>query len=153
VAVNLLEQAGGVITDDGGVLRRTDLDADAAIEEAVAHGQRRRELVTSRLERMRLYAETTDCRRRMLLGYFGEQHPAPCGRCDNCDAGTATSLDENTDDDAQHAVVHPVFGDGIVMTETDDRVTVFFREHGYRDLALDVVQEGDLLRPADDGSG
>jgi ATP-dependent DNA helicase RecQ len=112
---------------------------------------RRRELVTSRLERMRLYAETTDCRRRMLLGYFGEQHPQRCDRCDNCDAGTATAAEEAVDstEDAGRAVVHPVFGDGMVMTETDDRVTVFFREHGYRDLALDAVRERDLLRPAD----
>jgi ATP-dependent DNA helicase RecQ len=154
-ALNLLEQADAVVTDDDGLLRRTDLDTGTAVEKAVGHGEHRRELITSRLERMRLYAETTDCRRRMLLGYFGEQHPRPCGRCDNCDAGTGTDVDDTADaaEDTGRPVVHPVFGDGVVMAETDDRITVFFHEHGYRDLAADAVRERNLLRPADEERG
>lgn len=135
-ALNLLEQADAVVTDEDGLLRRTDVDVETAVEKAIGHGERRRELITSRLKRMRLYAETTDCKRRMLLGYFGQQHPRPCGLCDNCDAGTATDIDDThaAADDAGRAVAHPIFGDGVVMAKTDDRVTVFFREHGYRDL-------------------
>jgi ATP-dependent DNA helicase RecQ len=30
------------------------------------------------------YAEGTDCRRTIQLGYFGERFPANCGNCDNC---------------------------------------------------------------------
>ena len=146
--LNLLEEADAVATAEDGLLHRTDLAAETAVERALEHAERRRELVTSRLERMRLYAETTDCRRRLLLGYFGEQHPRPCGPCDNCDAGTATDID-GACADAGRAVIHPEFGDGTVMAETDDRITVFFREYGYRDLALDAVRERDLLRPAD----
>ena len=52
------------------MLRRTNVSATAAVGKATELGVRRRELVTSRLERMRLYAETTDCMRRLLLGYF-----------------------------------------------------------------------------------
>jgi ATP-dependent DNA helicase RecQ len=144
----VLEQAEAVATDGDGLLRRTDLDAETAVQRALGHGERRRELITSRLERMRLYAETTDCRRRLLLGYFGEQQAQPCVRCDNCEDGTATDV-AGSADDAGRAVVHPTFGDGTVMTTTDDRVTVFFREYGYRDLALDAVRQRDLLRPAD----
>ena len=109
-------------------------------------------MIVSRVERMRLYAETTDCRRRLLLGYFGEQHPQRCGRCDNCDDGTADDVEAPAgaiDTDAGRAVVHPKFGDGVVMAEDDDRVTVFFHEYGYRDLATEAVRERNLLRPAE----
>ena len=42
-----------------------------------------------RLERRKLdallgYAETTRCRRVVLLGAFGEDYAGPCGNCDNC---------------------------------------------------------------------
>jgi ATP-dependent DNA helicase RecQ len=30
------------------------------------------------------YAETTRCRRQVLLAYFGEELPVPCGNCDTC---------------------------------------------------------------------
>jgi ATP-dependent DNA helicase RecQ len=30
------------------------------------------------------YCETVTCRRQVLLGYFGEHYPEPCGNCDNC---------------------------------------------------------------------
>jgi ATP-dependent DNA helicase RecQ len=42
-----------------------------------------------RIERHKLnamlgYCETTECRRQVLLHYFGEPLPAPCGNCDTC---------------------------------------------------------------------
>ena len=30
------------------------------------------------------YAQGTDCRRSIVLRYFGEHHPGKCDRCDNC---------------------------------------------------------------------
>ena len=30
------------------------------------------------------YCETTQCRRQVLLRYFGEEAPEPCGNCDTC---------------------------------------------------------------------
>ncbi len=30
------------------------------------------------------YAESTECRNRIILGYFGEKFPGNCGQCDNC---------------------------------------------------------------------
>lgn len=38
----------------------------------------------SRLELLVGLAESTTCRRRHLLNYFGEKAPAECGNCDNC---------------------------------------------------------------------
>jgi len=40
----------------------------------------------ARLDTMIRYAETRECRRRLLLGYFGETASASCGHCDNCSA-------------------------------------------------------------------
>lgn len=30
------------------------------------------------------FCETIECRRQVLLGYFGEERKRPCGNCDNC---------------------------------------------------------------------
>ncbi|HZG90747.1 MAG TPA: DUF3553 domain-containing protein, partial [Pseudonocardia sp.] len=149
---NLLEQAGAVGTTANGRLEYLDPDLPparavrAAVEVAATH----QELTRSRIEMMRGYAETTDCRRRFLLGYFGDQLPAPCGHCDNCDAGTARELD--LDDDAEFpvnsSVRHVEWGDGVVVSLDEDRLTVLFAEVGYKVLSADAVRERGLLQPA-----
>jgi ATP-dependent DNA helicase RecQ len=150
-ALNLLEQSGAVATDaDGRCAATGDPAGDAAVERAVANAGRRREIVRSRIEMMRGYAESTNCRRRILLGYFGEQHAQPCGNCDNCDAGTSRSIDRDEASLAgEEAVRHPEWGEGVVLSAENDRVTVLFAEHGYKTLALDAVRERDLLQPSE----
>jgi ATP-dependent DNA helicase RecQ len=37
-----------------------------------------------KLEALLGYCEAVECRREVLLGYFGETYPAPCLTCDNC---------------------------------------------------------------------
>ncbi len=37
-----------------------------------------------KLDGMLGYCETTECRRQVMLNYFGEILPAPCGNCDTC---------------------------------------------------------------------
>ncbi|MER8761057.1 MULTISPECIES: DNA helicase RecQ [unclassified Mesorhizobium] len=49
-------------------------------EDAPAEHKRR---AHGRLETLIGYCETTQCRRQILLGYFGES-ASPCGNCDNC---------------------------------------------------------------------
>ena len=153
-ALNLLEQAGAVLTGTDGRMRRGDVPAGAAVERATGIAERHREAVRSRIEMMRNYAETTDCRRRLLLGYFGEQLVDPCGHCDTCEAGTARVADPEADAaaaeeglDTRARVRHPEWGDGVVMSTEPDRVTVLFAEHGYKTLSLDAVRENDLLEP------
>jgi ATP-dependent DNA helicase RecQ len=150
-ALNLLEQAGAVATDaDGRCSATGDPAGEAAVERAVQIAERRRETVRSRIEMMRGYAESTDCRRRILLGYFGEQRTEPCGNCDSCDAGRSGTVDpEAAEVGGQDAVRHPEWGEGVVMSTENDRVTVLFAEHGYKTLALDAVREHDLLQAAD----
>ena len=39
---------------------------------------------TARLEGVVRYGQAIGCRQQWILRYFGEQDPAPCGRCDHC---------------------------------------------------------------------
>lgn len=41
-------------------------------------------IATQQLRRVINYAEATECRRTIQLGYFGESFPGNCGNCDNC---------------------------------------------------------------------
>jgi ATP-dependent DNA helicase RecQ len=43
-----------------------------------------KEVQDAKLERMKQFAEATSCRRRVLLGYFGEHLTENCGFCDVC---------------------------------------------------------------------
>lgn len=44
----------------------------------------RKRVERQKLEALLAYAETTQCRRELLLAAFGESFQGPCGRCDNC---------------------------------------------------------------------
>jgi ATP-dependent DNA helicase RecQ len=47
-------------------------------------GEAERELALRQLRQMIDYAERSDCRRRALLAYFGEEFAGACAGCDNC---------------------------------------------------------------------
>ena len=96
---------------------------------------------------MRGYADTTGCRRQYLLAYFGEERREPCGRCDNCDRGTAQELPDSWDSpySLQSRVRHALWGEGVVMRYEGDRIVVLFAEAGYRTLDLDTVVAKGLL--------
>ena len=148
-ALNLLEQACAVTTTEDGLVVWADGDLTpakavaAATEVADAHQR----LIRSRIDMMRGYAETTGCRRQYLLGYFGEQMIEPCGNCDTCEAGT--SQEQPTD--AEHGfsvnstVKHAEWGEGVVMSVEEDRLTVLFADVGYKTLALAAVVSSALL--------
>ncbi|WP_346620654.1 ATP-dependent DNA helicase RecQ [Blastococcus montanus] len=148
--LNLLEQVSAVVLDEDGAAHPAEGApapgaAAAAARELAEHHEK---VDQSRVEMMRGYAETTECRRQFLLGYFGEQLDQPCGNCDTCSAGTAR---EHTDDDAgtpfpvETPVSHSEWGAGVVMRVEDDRITVLFDEVGYKTLAVAAVLEHDLL--------
>ncbi|MBK6016944.1 RecQ family ATP-dependent DNA helicase [Streptomyces sp. MBT53] len=90
--LNLLEEAGAVRTGrdgsrfTGALGAAADDDVDAAVQSALAVHATHLKLEQSRVDMMRGYAETTDCRRRFLLGYFGDSVRVPCEACDNCAA-------------------------------------------------------------------
>ncbi|MDX1481299.1 MAG: DNA helicase RecQ [Woeseiaceae bacterium] len=56
---------------------RQMVDGSDADEERKRHDRQK-------LDALLGWCEVTDCRRRPLLAYFGDEHPAPCGNCDNC---------------------------------------------------------------------
>jgi ATP-dependent DNA helicase RecQ len=58
----------------------------AASEADEQHKRRER----AKLDALLGWCEVTECRRRPLLSYFGEQTSGPCGNCDNCLAPPAT---------------------------------------------------------------
>jgi len=122
---------------------------------AVARAEAHRHLSESRIEMMRGYAETLNCRRSFLLGYFGDEVDEACGTCDTCVSGLCAT--DPGDPDAQtptaepspwsvHAqVTHQEFGDGTVMDVADDVLTVLFDDVGYRTLHLPTVLDKGLL--------
>ena len=148
-AVNALESVGAV-------RRRKDrrvaavpsmLDAPAATlaEAAVQRREWQRRYASSAVEMVRTYAETTDCRRRIVLELLGESHPRRCGHCDNCDRGESLDSAERPFVLGQR-VRHPEWGEGSVQTyEEGDRVVVLFDSAGYKTLALRVVEGHHLL--------
>jgi ATP-dependent DNA helicase RecQ len=147
-AINLLEQAGAVVTTEDGRLEILDpqIEPEQAVEEAVEVAETHQQLIRSRIEMMRGYAETSGCRRQFLLGYFGEQLPQPCGNCDTCEAGTA--LAQQAEDDAfpiNGSVRHSEWGHGIVMSVEPDRLTVLFDTVGYKTLARAAIEQQHLL--------
>lgn len=118
----------------------------AVVGRAREAAERAGELVRSRVEMIRAYAETTGCRRRYLLGYFGEELARPCGHCDTGEAGTAAAEPPAAGEfRAENVVRHAEWGRGVVMTIEADKLTVLFDDVGYRTLTLPVVREQHLL--------
>lgn len=146
--INLLVEGGVVRVGRRGAVAAAGVSPSEAAARAAEASERRERIEQSRLDVMRRFAETRDCRRRTLLRYFGEDLDAPCGSCDTCRAGTAA--DAATDEagapfPAGAEVEHTEWGRGAVSAVEGDRLTVFFEEHGYKTLALDTVIENDLL--------
>ena len=168
--VNLLTDAGVLASARAGVRIADAVGPDEAAERArrtAAEGER---IVRSRLEMMRAFAETRDCRRAFLLGYFGEERLTDCDNCDTCrarvEAATVLGVEDPSEADRgevpateagaleeagtaayplQAAVTHREWGPGVVMRHEDDRITVFFEQEGYKVLSRTLIEENGLL--------
>jgi len=122
------------------------VDGEAPGVEAVTErAEVARSIQKSRIEMMRAYAETRQCRRQFLLRYFGEVGAQACDDCDNCRAGTVCDDESPSPYAAQDPVQHPTFGAGVVMGVEGDQLTVLFDEVGYRTLSLSTVVDRQLL--------
>jgi ATP-dependent DNA helicase RecQ len=150
-AVGWLAREGAVAVGPGGdpVFACEGADPAEAAGAAAAAVTARRRLDSSRVERVRAYAESRQCRRRMILGYFGEAFEAPCRMCDNCDREGTSGKDVATSPFVDGTRVrHRTLGDGTVMGTEGDTLVVLFDEQGYTTLSIPLVLEGDLLEKA-----
>jgi ATP-dependent DNA helicase RecQ len=148
-ALSRLEDAGVVeVTADGDVEAAPDADVREAVHEAVHAEERRREFDRSRVEMMRAYAEGTTCRRAYLLSYFGEPFDPPCGNCDVCLAGGGAPVVVEEPFPVASRVAHDEWGEGEVLRYERDKIVVLFDDAGYKTLAVPLVVERSLLRPA-----
>ncbi|GAC1659325.1 MAG: RecQ family ATP-dependent DNA helicase [Vulcanimicrobiaceae bacterium] len=92
----------------------------------------------SKLAMMLQYAETTSCRRRFILNYFGEDYDVPnCGACDNCLRGYRDLTPSGFR--IADVVYHPKWGQGTVERTEKDLVTVLFPSVGYKTLLASAV--------------
>ncbi|HEX8081726.1 MAG TPA: RecQ family ATP-dependent DNA helicase [Jatrophihabitans sp.] len=147
-AANALIAVGAVAEQRGSLRRVCEPHVAGNAVEAAQHSVRQRRVqAQTAVELVRRYAETDDCRRRLLLQLLGEDRTEPCQNCDNCDAGTSTTVGDQPFALSQR-VRHAEWGTGIVQQYEPGRVVVLFEDMGFRTLALDVVEERGLLKPA-----
>ena len=108
----------------------------------------------SKLAMMLQYAETTSCRRKFILNYFGEDYErANCGACDNCLRAAAKPAKIVRGEAPEPAspsgyriadiVFHPKFGQGTVERTEKDLVTVLFPSVGYKTLLASAVSRNE----------
>ncbi|MFP5351016.1 MAG: RecQ family ATP-dependent DNA helicase [Actinomycetota bacterium] len=112
------------------------------------NAERRRVLDRSRIDMIRAYAETRDCRRQFLLNYFGEPFQDPCDNCDNCEAGSIVLDAVQVPFELNSRVEHASWGPGLVMRYEGDKIVVLFDSVGYKTLSVETVTEKGLLAPA-----
>src|SRR4051794_22171356 len=153
-ALATLFEGAGVRQGRGGRGQaRGDVPLEQAVGAAGGRAESRQRIDESRLAMMRSYAETSQCRRQFLLGYFGDEDTDLCQACDTCFSGAAERYaearavdgDGTTPFAVDTEVRHAEWGDGRVMSVEDDRITVFFASEGYRVLSIAAVTEHDLL--------
>lgn len=120
---------------------------------SLAAEERRKACEESRIDMMRQYAETRDCRRRFILNYFGEKYDGR--RCGYCDNDQASGSYEHAMEPVVHTspfspgdvVVHERWGEGTVHRTTETEVTVLFDQKDYKTLDPQSVLDTGVLWP------
>jgi ATP-dependent DNA helicase RecQ len=149
----LLEEVGAARMLHGGKVKAphwAPAPAKAA-ELAEAQAERQQTVSRSRLDMMRNFAETEQCRGRTLLAYFGEHLEGTCGHCDNCTDGSAAAglaAAEDAPFPVHAEVRHGEWGKGVVLSYAGEQMTVLFEQVGYKTLSVPVVRQHRLLRKA-----
>jgi ATP-dependent DNA helicase RecQ len=101
------------------------------------------------------YGQTTLCRERFILAYFGEHAERDCGRCDTCRARAAGALSRPRRRAATtpppvrrrppfasgERVRHASFGVGEVVGGDADTIEVVFPRAGTRTVLASVLEK------------
>lgn len=144
--MNLLEDAEIVRTEQDRVRYTEGAPPPAkAVAAVTKEAERRARRDQSRVEVMREYAETRGCRRRFLLGYFGQELDRPCGNCDTCDDGVVTDNPDSAEYPPNSMVHHEQRGRGTVVRREADRLMVLFDDVGYKTLSLTAIDDNGVL--------
>ncbi|KOV90027.1 RecQ family ATP-dependent DNA helicase [Nocardia sp. NRRL S-836] len=144
--VNLLESSGIVEVSRDGVRYADGAPTPAKAVALVAEeAERQLKRDRSRVEVMREYAGTRGCRRRFLLGYFGQELDGPCGHCDRCDEGVRDDDAVASEHRPDSVVEHEMWGRGTVVQQDGDKLMVLFDEVGYKTLSLAAVEESGVI--------
>ncbi|NQX35530.1 RecQ family ATP-dependent DNA helicase [Herbiconiux sp. VKM Ac-2851] len=151
--VNLLVESGVATEDTTGIALARPIDPADAVAAVERLADQRLDIEESRLAMIRSYAETTRCRRQLLLAYFGDTLAEPCGNCDTCDSGSAYRPPVPASPglpvfEKSQRVRHTLWGPGEIVSVEPDRVTAFFVTKGYRVLSLAAIASHALLVPA-----
>ncbi|MBV9772712.1 MAG: RecQ family zinc-binding domain-containing protein, partial [Gemmatimonadetes bacterium] len=168
IVLTLLKRHGMVREHRGGMWERLAPDVTAAdLSRELIDYEERRKRDREKLEAMVRYCRTAKCRTRMILEYFGEEHPEDfrCGHCDN-DADPDRNPDRGghapatvevpamvgespatqPSEEQPHVlwageeVRHETFGEGIVLEINNDRAEVDFAGHGTRVVRLEFLE-------------
>ncbi|WP_433058221.1 RecQ family ATP-dependent DNA helicase [Dactylosporangium sp. CS-033363] len=151
--LGLLEEVGGARMLHGGKVKapRWAPTPAKAAELVEAQAERQQTVSRSRLDMMRNFAETEQCRGRTLLAYFGEHLDGICEHCDNCTDGSAAAglaAAEDAPFPIHAEVRHGEWGKGVVLSYAGEQMTVLFEQVGYKTLSVPVVRQHRLLRKA-----
>ncbi|NJN85709.1 MAG: RecQ family ATP-dependent DNA helicase [Leptolyngbyaceae cyanobacterium SL_7_1] len=148
-ALNYLAEVGVVETQPTGEVELTPSDGEDVPQAALEAQDQRRQIVRSRLEMMRNYAEVRGCRREFILNYFGEAFAAPCNCCDNCKAGIVAEESDRQPYTIDSRVAHKSWGEGSVIRYEGDKIVILFDEVGYKTLDIQTAILRALLRKVD----
>jgi len=146
VVVAQLESAGVIARRARRIVKAEDFPDAAALDRFLGAYEERHRDDRQRLETMVRYGQTTLCRERFLLEYFGEPAGKDCGRCDACRARTSGALQRPARRRAAgtppsprrsrfaggERVRHATFGEGEVVGVDGDSVSVVFPRAGAR---------------------
>jgi ATP-dependent DNA helicase RecQ len=150
--VNRLEEVGAVKVLPGGEVKTSAKNlAAGAAEDVVREHEAYRQFRLGRVQLMKDYAESRDCRRRYILNYFGETAAEPCGHCDNCEAGVVEKVEAEAEVadvpfSIKSRVSHKKYGEGVVMRYEGDKVVVLFDTEGEKSMLTNYVTEHGLMK-------